>query len=250
MTASVDDFFDDAYLRFYRPHLADEIADHEAGVMRRLLALGPDDRVLDAPAGEGRIARALARAGLTVVAVDASEAFLREARRRRDAESIAMEIHRGDLRDLPWSLEFDAVLSWSTSFGYFEDDEENRRVLREYAKVLRPGGQLLLEPMNVERCLRAAGGGDERTFVMEDGDAVLVDRYRYEPLTARLHTIRTIFDARGRRTVQNSLRALTFPELGSWLEAAGFEGATAYDEQGEPFSSSSRRMVVVARRVG
>lgn len=38
---------------------------------------------------------------------------------------------------------FDAVVCWFTSFGYFDDDD-NRKVLDEFAQVLRPGGRLLM----------------------------------------------------------------------------------------------------------
>jgi hypothetical protein len=40
-------------------------------------------------------------------------------------------------RHLPWEAEFDPRRFWFTSFGYF-GDEDNRRILAEVHKVLRP----------------------------------------------------------------------------------------------------------------
>ena len=50
----------------------------------------------------------------------------------------------GDMRTLAWVDDFDTIVSWFTAFGYF-DDEQNKGVLREAHKSLRPGGRLLVE---------------------------------------------------------------------------------------------------------
>ena len=42
---------------------------------------------------------------------------------------------------------FEAVANLFTSFGYFFDEAQNRRVLGEIARVLRPGGAFLLDLM-------------------------------------------------------------------------------------------------------
>jgi ubiquinone/menaquinone biosynthesis C-methylase UbiE len=39
------------------------------------------------------------------------------------------------------------VICWFTSFGYFDDDD-NRNVLSEFARVLGPGGRLLIETIH------------------------------------------------------------------------------------------------------
>jgi len=66
---------------------------------------------------------------------------------------VDVDYIEGDMGALPWSNErFDRVLSWFTSFGYF-DDAENRRVLREAHRVLRPGGRFLVENNNLVELL-------------------------------------------------------------------------------------------------
>jgi Methyltransferase domain len=66
--------------------------------------------------------------------------FLERARLDAAARGVAVEYVEGDMRDLPWVDRFDRVLSWFTSFGYF-DDEGNRRVLREARDALKPAAR-------------------------------------------------------------------------------------------------------------
>ena len=47
----------------------------------------------------------------------------------------------GDIRDLPVDGPFDAVVCWLNSFGYY-DDADCHKVLEEFRRVLRPGGQV------------------------------------------------------------------------------------------------------------
>ena len=49
-----------------------------------------------------------------------------------------MDYRVGDLRRLGVDGPFDDVVCWFTSFGYF-DDADNRAVLAEFARVLKPG---------------------------------------------------------------------------------------------------------------
>src|SRR3712207_7149983 len=49
------------------------------------------------------------------------------------------------MRKLPsrWTGRFDAVLDLFTSFGFFLDPADDARVVREFARVLQPGGALV-----------------------------------------------------------------------------------------------------------
>jgi len=109
--------------------------------------------LLDLACGHGRIAKRLAARGVRVTGLDATALFLDRARAQAAAAGLEVEYVQGDMRSLPWpERSFDRVISWFTSFGYFADDE-NRRVLREACRVLRPGGTLLIETNNLAELL-------------------------------------------------------------------------------------------------
>ena len=77
----------------------------------------------------------------------------------------------------PWTDErFDRVLSWFSSFGY-SDDTDNRPVLHEAHRVLRPDGRLLIENNNLVELLRRW----QPAFVTERDGHFAIDRSCFGP---------------------------------------------------------------------
>ena len=93
--------------------------------------------------------------------------------------------------------------------------------------------------------LAAAGG--EATILTERGDDLMIDRTTFDVATARSNTERiTVRDGQLKR-YHFSVRTFALTELHEWLLAAGFTSVSAYGNDGEPFTLTSRRMVVVAQ---
>lgn len=166
------------YLRVY-PHRDDDEAVGDVSVLPEFLpGYGPDRRVLDLACGAGRHLRAMTAAGVRPVGADFSCDLLAEARRRG-----SLAVVRCDMRTLPFrSGSFDAATMFFHSFGYFETEEEDARVLHEVSRVLVPGGGLFLQlprPFDVRRYLvprstREADGVkiEEERSIEEDGRRV------------------------------------------------------------------------------
>ena len=235
-----EETFGDDYLYFYADVLSDEQNDADTDTIVSILRLEGRESVLDAPCGHGRISNRLAQRGMQVVGVDASELFLKRA---HDDGSSAEYLH-GDIRAIPVDGPFDVVLSWFTSFGYFDDDE-NRQVLSEYRRVLRPGGRLLIEMHNHDEFVRRFTPAPF-SVTTRVGTDLMVDTSKFDCTTGRIETDRmTVRDAH----VSDShffVRVPTIPELRTWLADAGFSDATFTARDGKPPSIHRRRLVVVA----
>jgi SAM-dependent methyltransferase len=235
--------FDEDYLHFYAEALSDERSDAETELLWRLLELRPGMELLDLACGHGRIANRLAARGCRVTGLDATPLFLDLARRDAADRGVDVDYVEGDMRALPWTGRFDRVVNWFTAFGYF-DDAGNRQVLSQVARALRPGGRFALEVQHRDWIVSAL----QPAFVFErDGD-LLIDRNRFDPLTGRIVSERTIVRGGRVRRVPYFVRLFGFTELRDWLLQAGFATVDGYDQDGVALSPASRRLLAVAQR--
>jgi SAM-dependent methyltransferase len=239
----VEETFDEDYLYFYEEILVPERTELGVDLIWRLLELEPGMEVLDLACGHGRIANRLAERGCRVTGLDVTPLFLDIARRDAAERGVDVDYVEGDMRSLPWSDRFDRVVSWFTSFGYF-DDPGNRRVLAEAHRALKPGGRLLIESNNRDFVLSHF---DPERFVERDGDFML-DRSEFDADSGRIKTERIAIRGGRVRRFHFFVRTFTFTELRDWLLQTGFGSVEAYGWEGEPFSLESRRMITVARR--
>jgi SAM-dependent methyltransferase len=235
-----DATFGPDYLHFYADHLTDEHNDADAEAIVAVLGLEPGDSVLDAPCGHGRISNRLARRGMRVTGVDITELFLERARE----EGTSAEYLHGDLRSLPVDGPFDVALSWFTSFGYFGDDD-NRNVLAEYRRVLRPGGRLLIEMHNHDEFVRRFTPAPFASTTRV-GDDLMVDTSEFDCMTGRIETDRVVVRDGDVRTSHHSVRVPTIPELGQWLAEAGFSQVRFTSRDGREPSIHRQRLLVLA----
>ncbi len=238
-----DAMFDEDYLYFYGPHLT-QVAEADTELIWRVFGLEPGIAMLDLACGHGRIANGLAARGARVTGLDATPAFLAVARAQAAQRGLAVDYVQSDMRELPFADgSFARVLSWFTSFGYF-DEADNRRVLAEAHRVLAPGGRLLLEANNLAELLPRWAAS---TVIERDGD-LAIDRAQFDPVSGYSTTERTIVrDGRVRR-LHFSVRMFMASELAAWLHGAGFAEVAFCGREGEPLTVHSRRMIAVATR--
>jgi ubiquinone/menaquinone biosynthesis C-methylase UbiE len=235
--------FDEDYLYFYAPRL-EAVSDAHTETVWRLLQLEPGMEVLDLACGHGRIANRLAQRGVHVTGLDATPVFLEQARRDAAERGVEVDYVCGDMRSLPWpEHRFERIISWFTSFGYF-DDSENHEVLSEAHRVLRPSGRLLIENNNLAELLPR---WLPAVVVERDGN-FMIDQSTFEPATGRAVTERTcVRDGQARRFTY-SVRMFIGVELKDWLLAAGFESVDQVDHEGAALVAGSGRMVSVAHK--
>ena len=126
-------FEDETLWRELYPYVfpADRVAAAPAQVTQILALAGIDGgAVLDLCCGPGRHSLEFARRGFTVTGVDRSPFLLERAREKADAAALTVEWVLDDMRQFQRPAAFDLACNLFTSFGYFEHEEDNLRVLR------------------------------------------------------------------------------------------------------------------------
>ena len=132
-------------------------------VFGRVFGAGGGRAILDAGCGLGHHTVRLARLGWHVHAVDFSPAAVAETRRKADASGLPITVQQDDLTDLSLS---DGAHEWIVCWGVLMHVPDVAAAVNELARVLAPGGTLVLSELNASspesRLLRwyAAGRGN------------------------------------------------------------------------------------------
>ncbi len=234
-----EDWFGEEYLALY------EHRDHrEARDVVSLIAAHADDLadvlVLDLACGAGRHQRMLCERGWWTIGLDLSPSLLRAAR----GEDRGAPLVRADMRELPFATgSFGLVVNLFTSFGYFRDDAQHRRVLAEVARVVRTGGWFMLDYLHADHVRRTLVPRDERTvgtLTVEQEREISADG-RYVRKTITIGELGRTFVERVRLFEPDELRAL--------CTGVGFAIVAVFgDYAGGSLLPSSPRTILLARR--
>ncbi|MBT2207697.1 class I SAM-dependent methyltransferase [Actinomadura sp. NEAU-AAG7] len=206
-----------------------------------LFAFPPGSRVLDQCCGVGFFTEPLARHGHRVTGVDLHPELLERAAAACAAAGVKATLVRADVREHVAPDAYDVVVNMYTSFGYFDDHEDNLRVLRNAHRSLAPGGHLIVDLLSKETYASWAGTPkivDVRGGMVVMRDTILDDWARYR-------TDWTL--VRGDRAEHTSLTCYVYSaaELRAMFVQAGFEDVECFGTlDGGPYDAGATRLIV------
>lgn len=173
----------------------------------RILADKPRGALLDVPAGEGALAARLIDAGFDVHCCDLYPEIFR---------LDGVDIHQGNLdAELPFG---DRSFDYVTCLEGLEHIENPQQAMREFARVLKPGGHLIVSVPNILNI-------EERLKWLLYGYTS-----HFKPITrAGRERLRTEYD--NREEIAAHVNPIGYSELRYILEKHGFEIANAYRDK-------------------
>ena len=111
----------------------------------KYLKLSKDMSIADFGCGIGRHVKELDSRGFNAIGVDYSDNLLQRAKEYKEDIFI-----QGDCRSYDFKKQFDAILCLYDVIGSFANNDENKKILHNIAKHLKPEGLVLISVMNFE----------------------------------------------------------------------------------------------------
>jgi SAM-dependent methyltransferase len=240
-----DWFADESFWEtFYPAMFPDERFEATAAQVDQMLALtkfeGRD--VLDLCCGPGRHASELAARGFNVTGVDKSAFLLGKAR----ARSADVEWVHEDMRTFVRPDSFDLVINMFTSFGYFDDKEDDVRVLRNICASLHGSGVLIME-MTGKEYLAKVFQPTVSTRTPDGG--LFVQRHEIFDDWTRIRNEWILLRGEQATSYRFHHTVYSAQELKDRLCGAGFRDVVVYgDLEGNEYGIDARRLVAVASK--
>jgi len=239
-------FFSGPVLDIQRKASREEKTRTEADFIEKVLQIIPQGKILDVPCGEGRLSLEMASRGYSVTGVDITLPFLEDAKRKASEKQLEITWEHRDMRDLPWKEEFDAVICFGGSFGYF-DDEGNKTFLKAVFSTLKPEGTFLIDTHVAETLLPRFQERDWHRI----GDTLIAEEREYDHVHGRVRAEWILIQGSTLEKRSSSVRMYTYCELVQMLEKAGFYNYHAYGSLGvSPFRVGSQRLYLTAKKKG
>lgn len=222
----------------------------QVDLLLELTPLQPRARVLDLCCGIGRHSIELARRGFTVTGVDRTERYLERARNAAADAKVQVEWVLEDMRRYRRAGEFDLIINMFTSFGYFDDPEEDILVAQNMLASLKPGGRLVMETMGKEVLARIFLS---RNWEYPDNnrDTIVLQEREVVGAWERMSNHWIILKDGRIEELTFDHRLFSAVELINLLKSAGFSDAAGYGSlDGCPYDHTAKRLVVVAEKQG
>jgi SAM-dependent methyltransferase len=198
----------------------------------------PDDaKILDLACGKGRHSIYLNQLGYDVTGADLSENSITEAAKNSN-EKLHFEVH--DMRET-FDQKFDAIFNLFTSFGYFEDDNDNIKTLKAITESLTEYGFAVIDFMNVHQVLKNLVPEEVKTV---DGIDFHIKRYLKDN-----HIYKEIdFEDNGEKYhFTEKVQALTLEDFERMMEEAGIYLLDTFGDYKlkKFFKNESERLIMI-----
>jgi SAM-dependent methyltransferase len=176
--------------------------------------------------------------------VDRSKFLLERARERAAESNINVDWIEEDMRRFDRPRAFDLACSLFTSFGYFEDEEDNLQVLRNVCGSLVSGGVFVIELIGKERLARV--WQNALCSKLEDGTLVF-ERPEVCADWTRIRNEWVLIKDCHAKSFSFEHTIYSGRELKERLLEAGFGKVNLYgDLEGRPYGLDASRLVAVA----
>lgn len=235
------DWFDTKYYHILYKNRDSGEADFFLNNLIQKLNPAPESHFLDLACGKGRHSIYINKTGYKVTGLDISPNSIKEA---SGFENPELNFYVHDMRQAFGANIYDCILNLFTSFGYFENERDNVKVLKNIYHALKPGGIFVMDFMNV---LKVAG-----LLVPEEEKIIEGIRFKIKRKIEKGFIVKSIkvIDGKAEHTYFEKVEYLAPEKIRTMLQNNGFN---IIEELGDyhlnPFNKDqSDRIIFIARK--
>jgi SAM-dependent methyltransferase len=210
--------------------------------LHKFLKLKENLKVLDLACGKGRHALNLSQLGLSVTGLDIAPNSIDEAKKLEN-QNLSFDVH--DMREVYKSSKFDVIFNLFTSFGYFDDDSDNIRVLNAVNSMLTEKGILVIDFLNARKVIK--------TLVKKEQKTIDDTCFYLERSYTGSHIIKTI-NFEDKEQVFNfteRVQAIHYEDFIAMFQQTGFKLIKSFGDYhlNEFNPENSNRLILIAQKI-
>ena len=176
------------------------------------LQLKKGSKLIDIACGKGRHATYFNKKGMNVVGVDLSPNSIASAKQNEN-NNLQFSVH--DMREVYKENHFDIVTNLFTSFGYFENKDDEKKAINAMAENLKSDGILIIDFMNIKKIIANLISSEKKTI---DGITFNIKRS-----VQNNHIIKDIeiIDDNETQHFQEKVKAITLADFSAFVSNVG-----------------------------
>ena len=176
------------------------------------LQLKKGSKLIDIACGKGRHATYFNKKGMNVVGVDLSPNSIASAKQNEN-NNLQFSVH--DMREVYKENHFDIVTNLFTSFGYFENKDDEQKAINAMAENLKSDGVLIIDFMNIKKIIANLISSEKKTI---DGITFNIKRS-----VQNNHIIKDIeiIDDNETQHFQEKVKAITLADFSAFVSNVG-----------------------------
>lgn len=236
-----EEWFNTPFYHILYQNRNNEEADKFVQKITEELKIRKGSTILDLACGKGRHAISLNKLGYKVVGSDLSVNSISNAKKYEN-ETLRFIVH--DMREPIKNEEFGVIFNMFTSIGYFDETDDNVKVMSSCYEMLKKNGLLVIDFMNVLKAANELVNNEVRTI-----DDI---QFKLTRSIENQHIVKTItFGHTGQSyTFTERVQMLTLVDFKSFFSKAKLKLEMVYGGYDlSPFDEkSSERLIMVASK--
>ncbi len=241
MSEWFSEWFDSTYYHILYKDRDDNEAHFFISNLMTYLGTSKGSKILDLACGKGRHSKYLESLGYSVVGLDLSKNSIDSAK-SLSSNYLSFDVH--DMRDkLPYAP-YDVILNLFTSFGYFNNQDDDLQTLSNVSNALDVNGVFVFDFLNIEYL--------EKNLVKKETkivDGIAFDLNRFIENGSLYKNI--TFEIEGNNyTFQERVDALKYQKFVDYFSKVGLEITAVFgDYQLTAFDNQrSKRLIILSKK--